>query len=84
MGQGSDAIAWLTADVNADGKTEVIQMWNNDSRLGMIVYGSDGGSGFQTIFASGDMGQGANAIAWLTADVNADGKTEVVQMWNNP
>jgi len=83
MGQGSGAIAWLIGDVNGDGKAEVVQMWNNGGRLGMIVYGSDGGTGYRTIFGSSDMGQGSGAIAWLIGDVNGDHKAEVVQMWNN-
>jgi C1A family cysteine protease len=82
MGQGAGAIAWLTGDVNGDGKTEIVQLWNNNGKLAMIVYGWVG-SGYTTIFSSGDMGQGAGAIAWLTGDVNGDGMVEIIQLWNN-
>ena len=53
------------------------------NRLGMIVYGSIVGGGYQTIFGSSDMGQGSGAIAWLIGDVNVDHKADVVQMWNS-
>src|SRR5205807_1249359 len=82
MGQGSGAIAWLIGDVNEVGRAAGVEMWNNGGRLGMIVYGAEGG-GYQTIFGSQDMGQGSGAIAWLIGDVEGDGKADEVVMWNN-
>ena len=42
MGQGSGAVAWEIGDVNGDGRAEIIQLWNDNNRLGMIVYGWSG------------------------------------------
>src|SRR5207249_3136156 len=39
MGQGPGAVGWLVGDVNGDRRAEVVQLWNNGGRLGMIVYG---------------------------------------------
>ena len=83
MGQGAGAVSWLTADLSGDGKADIIQLWDNGGRLGMIVYGSDGAGGYPATFATGDMGQASAAISWLTADLNGDGKAEIVQLVNN-
>ena len=34
MGQGSKALSWLTGDVNNDGRTDIIQLWANGTKLG--------------------------------------------------
>ncbi len=84
MGEGSGARAWLTGDVNGDGKTEIIQPWDNNGILGMIVYGWDDASqSYTKKFGSANMGQGSGAFKWLTGDVNGDGKTEIIQPWDN-
>src|SRR5258708_5860966 len=82
MGEGSGAVAWLTGDVNGDGKAEIVQLWDHAATLGMIVYCADGQGGYRAIFGSSDMGEGSGAVAWLTGDVNGDGKAEIVQLWD--
>ena len=75
-------MAWLTGDFTGSGKTEIAQPWDNNGRLGLIVYGADAGN-LATIFGSGDMGQGPGALAWLTGDFTGSGKTEIAQPWDN-
>jgi predicted Zn-dependent protease len=50
-------------------------------RLGMNIYGATDG-GYTTIHGSGGTGQGLGARAWLTGDVNGDGKDEIMQLRN--
>ena len=57
---------------------------NNNGRLGLIVYGADGGGKLQTVFGTDNMGQGSGALAWLTGDFTGSGKTQIAQPWNNP
>jgi hypothetical protein len=59
-----------------------MHMWNNNGRIGMIVYGSDGGSGYKILFGNPDMDGGdVNTVkTWLAGDVNGNHKTEIVQM----
>jgi hypothetical protein len=82
IGQGYGALAWLTADLDADGRAEIIQPWRNGSQLGFIVYGWDGTS-LVGRWATQNIGQGYGALAWLTADLDADGRAEIIQPWRN-
>jgi len=82
MGQGYGALAWLTADIDGDGKAEIIQPWRNGSQLGYIVYGWDG-STLVARWGTDNVGQGYGALAWLTADLDGDGKAEIIQPWRN-
>jgi hypothetical protein len=63
---------------------QVLQPYLPPNRLGLLVYGSDGSGGYRTLFGTQDMGQGSGALAWLTGDVNGDGRAEIIQPWNNP
>ncbi|MEY2551807.1 MAG: hypothetical protein QOG12_1951 [Verrucomicrobiota bacterium] len=82
VGQGAGAVGWLVGDVNGDGKAEIIQLWSNGGRLGVIVYAWNGNA-LATLWGNGDMGQGAGALTWLIGDVNGDGKAEIIQPWSN-
>jgi len=82
MGQGPGALAWRAADVNGDGKAEIIQPWANGTSLGMIVYGWDG-TKMVTKWATSNMYQGTNALVWIVGDVDKNGKGEIIQPWAN-
>jgi hypothetical protein len=81
IGQGSGAVAWQIGDVNGDGRAEIVQLWDNHGKLGMIVYGWS--SGMTALWSTGDIGQGSGAVAWEIGDVNGDGRAEIVQLWDN-
>jgi RHS repeat-associated protein len=81
MGQGVNALKWLPLDVNGDGKSDFVQLWNNGGNLAAIVYTSSG-CGFTTT-ASGNLGSGATYLDILTGDVNGDGRADIIQVWNN-
>jgi hypothetical protein len=83
IGQGFGALDWLVGDIDNDGQAELLQPWNNRNRLGLIVYGWDG-TQMTTKWSSSNMRQGSGALAWLVADIDGDGKSELLQLWNNP
>src|SRR5436190_18432817 len=66
MGQGPGAIAWLAGNTIGSGKNDIIQLFDSNGRLGMIVYSSLPQGGYDVSFSSGDMGHDADTIAWLT------------------
>jgi len=84
MGQGSAAVQWLAVERNGDGTTEVLQLWDNNGNLGMILYSPDpNGPGYVESWSADDMGQQSAAVQWLAVDRNGDGKTGVLQLWDN-
>lgn len=83
MGEGSGAVGFLTADVNGDGVTEVVQLYDNDGELGMIVYSPTSAGAFAVSWQNGKMGQGSGALRFFAADVNGDGRSEIIQLWDN-
>jgi hypothetical protein len=78
VGQGSDAVAWLTGNFLGGSNDEIAQLWDNRGTLGLILYGPQG-----TLFSFPDLGQGSGAVAWLTGDFAGAGYTEIAQLWNN-
>lgn len=84
LGEGTDAIAWLVADLRGDGKQEIIQLWKNSQKdVGAIVYGASGDQLFTKLSHQDDLGEGYGAIAWCVADINGDGRDEVIQFYEN-
>src|SRR6185437_8438096 len=83
MGRSDEARAGLAGDFTGSGKTEIAQPWDNNGRLGLIVYGADSGGSLATVFGAADMGQGSGALAWLAGDFTGSGKAEVAQPWDN-
>jgi hypothetical protein len=82
VGNGPGAIAWQLGDVNGDGRPELIQLWNNKGRLGMIVYHWNGNA-MVTLWGNPNVGQGVGAINWEIGDVNGDQRRELIQLWSD-
>ncbi len=82
LGQTSSAEAWLSADIDGDGYSEIIQPYNNNGNLGLLVYGCVNGA-LALRYKNANTGQSAAAISWLCGDINGDGCDEVIQLWNN-
>jgi RHS repeat-associated protein len=79
--EGADSLAVLPMDVNGDGKTDLVQAWNNNGRLGLITYLSDGNGLNRT--NNQLMSDGSGAVGFWPMDVDGDGRTDLVQGWNN-
>jgi hypothetical protein len=78
------APSYLTGDFTGAGTTEIVQLWDNNGQLGMILYGSDGNRGLEQLFHKDDMGASSRvSLAYLTGDFTGAGRTEIVQLWDN-
>ena len=82
MGLSSQSIAWLIGDIDGDGKAEIIQPYQDGKGLGMNVYGAKGNT--MVLKTRGYMGQQkTDHLSWRIADVDGDGKAEIVQIWSD-
>jgi hypothetical protein len=80
----ADVGGWLLADINGDGREEIVQSWNNGGKLGMIVYGTDQSSVMGKLWGSSNVsGDGPGAKARLVGDLNGDGRDEIIQVWDS-
>src|SRR5438874_948819 len=55
MGQGSGAVQWLTAGVHPNSQTRILQMWNNQQKLAMIVWAPQFDGSYYQAWGSNDM-----------------------------
>jgi len=76
---GSNPLAVVAADVNGDGKMDLICA-NLDNHL--IVYTNDG-SGNLVLASTLNVGSGSNPYAVVAADVNGDGKVDLISANNS-
>jgi phospholipase C len=83
IGQGAAAIAFLPVTMNGDGKTQIVQLFDNGGRLGMIVYAPQANGSYTTAWGTVDAGEGSPALAFLPVTMNGDGRTQIAQLWNN-
>ena len=85
MGQGSGALAWLTGNFTGTGNdfTEIVQLWDDNGILGLIVYGIGNDGTLETVFADPNMNQGSSALAFLAGNFTGSGTTEIAQLWDN-
>jgi hypothetical protein len=79
MGAGN--IGLIPVDMDGDGRTDIAHLWNSNGKLGLIIYRSTGTGyvfSYSTVFTNG-----AGNIGFFPADYDGDGKTDIVQCWNN-
>ncbi|BBD66720.1 hypothetical protein NIES4072_60060 [Nostoc commune NIES-4072] len=84
-GQGGfwDTQKWLVGDFNADGKDDLVNVFNDGGGLANIdIHLSNGESFAIQRWATGQGGFG-DTQKWLVGDFNADGKDDLVNVFND-
>ena len=85
---------YLNGDIDGDGKSDLIQLWNNNGKLGIVTYrgkenGSYGnglkGDGFYHTWTNsgGSESTGSSAIKFISLDINNDNRSDLIQLWDN-
>lgn len=82
--QGSfwDAQKWLAGDFNGDGRCDVVNVYNDSGLATIDVHESTGSSFGCARWATQKCGFW-DAQKWLATDVNGDGKTDLIIVYNN-
>ncbi|NTX65739.1 VCBS repeat-containing protein [Myxococcus sp. CA051A] len=82
--QGSlQAFKYLPVDVDGDGRTDIAELSAASAgQLQISVHAATANNTYQTT-ATTVMTGGYGAVEWLTGDVDADGRTDIFQIWNN-
>jgi hypothetical protein len=81
MPVGYNSLKLLPVDMDGDGKTDVAQLWSNNSKMGLNVFKSTGSS--YTLSFSTTFNEGSGNVGIITADYDGDGKTDIIQLWNS-
>jgi len=81
VGGWGDLIKDFPMDVNGDGKTDLVRIWRNGNEAWAMVCLSNG-TGFSVAW-NGSVGGWGDLIKDFPMDVNGDGKTDLVRIWQN-
>jgi hypothetical protein len=81
MPSGYQNMKLLPVDYDGDGKTDIAHIWNNNGSVGIIIYRSNGSA--YSLSASTTLNSGASNIGFIPADYDGDGRTDILQFWNN-
>jgi len=80
-----DSTKWVAGDFDGDGRADVAGIWSNGGIAEYAVYRSAG-----TRFhihtqwrIPGDVGGWGDSIRWLAGDFDADGRSDLVAIWDN-
>ena len=83
MGEGTGAAAWLVTNLQGQQRQEIVQLWSKQGTLAAIVYATDGSKGVKVAFETLSLGEKSEAMMFLVADLQGEGRSEIVQLRND-
>lgn len=81
MPVGAGNIGFIPADYDGDGRTDIIQFWNNNGLLGLVIFRSTGTS--YDLAWIGTMPDSCANVGFAPVDYNGDGKTDFIRGWRD-
>jgi len=81
VGTWCTCIQEYVMDINGDGKSDLVRLWQNGSQTYAAVWLSTG-SGFTEV-SNGPIGSWSTSFNYLVMDVNGDGRSDLVRLWQN-
>jgi astacin (peptidase family M12A)/VCBS repeat protein len=83
QGTWMDTTQWLTGDFDGNGTTDVAGVWNDGGQTSFAVFPSTGASFSPHSQWAIRAGGWAKNTRWAAGDFNADGRSDLVGMWND-
>jgi RHS repeat-associated protein len=81
--RSANALKWLSVDMRGDGQQQIVQLFDNQGKLGMTIWAKLANDSYSQQWSSDDVGQASAAIDWLPVHMDRDGKTQIVQLRDN-
>lgn len=81
-GGWGNSVAWVAADFNGDGITDLASVWNNGGHNTITVRQSTGTPQFKPVVWAPDVGTWLDNQVWLPGDYNGDGHMDIAQVWD--
>ncbi|AOY81483.2 hypothetical protein BJP36_17755 [Moorena producens JHB] len=73
---------YLVTDVNGDGESDLVELWNDTDSFFAATWISDGDGDFD-FGGNTRVGDFRVDTDYLVTDVNGDGQSDLVELWNN-
>ena len=76
---------YLTLDVNTDGRTDIVEIFNNQNsgNAAATTWKNNGNGQFDVLNIDTSFGGFNTASSYLTLDANTDGRADIIEIWNN-
>ena len=84
FGDFSTDNTYLSLDANNDGRTDIVEIWQGlDGTANVTTRFSNGNGSFKNVSYTWDFGDFSTNSTYLSLDGNNDGRTDIVEIWQD-